>query len=286
MSPGPNTSQTGRLPRTITLLLVTCIVLIIGNAGSLWLNLSQLQRATAGVNQTWATIGKLRLLRSTLAIADSSHLSYLLTGDPRHARLAAESSRHFSMALQDVETELRLHPQLAARFADVRPKATDKLTEFSTTLALEQAGRHSEAVRLATASQSRATSAQVLDLLGQMIAQQHEHLTGLNQQALKRHRTAAAIGLVIGGITLAVAVFFYGLIKRNVRGWRVAEAALVEANQALEERIAARTAQLAGLSRHLIEVGEREKAALARELHDELGSNLTAINLEIGRAHV
>ena len=35
------------------------------------------------------------------------------------------------------------------------------------------------------------------------------------------------------------------------------------------------------LARHLIELAEREKEALARALHDELGSNLTAINLDL-----
>ncbi len=32
---------------------------------------------------------------------------------------------------------------------------------------------------------------------------------------------------------------------------------------------------------HLIRRGDREKASLAREMHDELGSNLTAVNLDV-----
>jgi signal transduction histidine kinase len=39
--------------------------------------------------------------------------------------------------------------------------------------------------------------------------------------------------------------------------------------------------QLARLARHLIKVGDDEKARLARELHNELGSNLTAVNLDV-----
>lgn len=52
-------------------------------------------------------------------------------------------------------------------------------------------------------------------------------------------------------------------------------------NDDLKIDIALRTRQLAALSRHLLAVSEQEKASLARELHDELGSNLTAIRLDL-----
>lgn len=39
--------------------------------------------------------------------------------------------------------------------------------------------------------------------------------------------------------------------------------------------------QLSRLARHLIRATDNEKARLARELHDELGSNLTAVNLDV-----
>jgi signal transduction histidine kinase len=44
---------------------------------------------------------------------------------------------------------------------------------------------------------------------------------------------------------------------------------------------AGRAAQLSRLVRHLIRETDNEKARLARELHDELGSNLTAVNLDV-----
>jgi signal transduction histidine kinase len=45
--------------------------------------------------------------------------------------------------------------------------------------------------------------------------------------------------------------------------------------------LAVRTRELLELSHHLIRVAEEEKARLARNLHDELGASLTAINLDL-----
>ena len=42
-----------------------------------------------------------------------------------------------------------------------------------------------------------------------------------------------------------------------------------------------RAEQLSRLVRHMIRETDNEKARLARELHDELGSNLTAVNLDV-----
>ncbi|UXY17319.1 histidine kinase [Chitiniphilus purpureus] len=49
----------------------------------------------------------------------------------------------------------------------------------------------------------------------------------------------------------------------------------------LEALVQARTAELEELAGHLQDLSEREKADLARELHDELGALLTAIRIDI-----
>jgi signal transduction histidine kinase len=43
-----------------------------------------------------------------------------------------------------------------------------------------------------------------------------------------------------------------------------------------------RTEQLSVLSRHLITISEQEKVRLSRELHDEMGANLTSIGMDLG----
>lgn len=52
-------------------------------------------------------------------------------------------------------------------------------------------------------------------------------------------------------------------------------------NDHCDQGAQARVEELTHLSRHLLTVGEAEKARIARELHDGLGSNLTAVNLDL-----
>jgi signal transduction histidine kinase len=49
----------------------------------------------------------------------------------------------------------------------------------------------------------------------------------------------------------------------------------------LKPTVAVRTREALELSRYLIRIAEEEKATLARNLHDELGASLTAINLDL-----
>ncbi|HWZ70949.1 MAG TPA: ATP-binding protein [Casimicrobiaceae bacterium] len=62
-----------------------------------------------------------------------------------------------------------------------------------------------------------------------------------------------------------------------------AEEALREAHDRLAEKVIARTVELTELSHHLFQVAESERAKLASELHDDMGSLLTVLSMRLGR---
>jgi signal transduction histidine kinase len=80
---------------------------------------------------------------------------------------------------------------------------------------------------------------------------------------------------------VGVLVGLQRLLRRYVAARAAAEKALRQANEQLNREVEERTSELTDLSRHLIRVAEEEKAKLARELHDTLGSNLTAISMDL-----
>jgi signal transduction histidine kinase len=56
-----------------------------------------------------------------------------------------------------------------------------------------------------------------------------------------------------------------------------------QANTELEGLVEQRTADLEALSAHMVRIGELEKSALARELHDELGGLLVAMRMDLAQ---
>ena len=73
-------------------------------------------------------------------------------------------------------------------------------------------------------------------------------------------------------------------LKRSETTLQARSDALLTLNDKLAELVDARTAELQLLSQSLIELAEKEKAELARELHDELGANLTVAHMEVAAA--
>lgn len=100
---------------------------------------------------------------------------------------------------------------------------------------------------------------------------------------------AGCISLLIGDARIGFAVFtmvFAGAVLAwlHLRSRRDVAARTDPATSSpndVRNEVDPRTAELTELSQHLIRVAEEEKARLARELHDTLGSNLTAINMDL-----
>lgn len=93
--------------------------------------------------------------------------------------------------------------------------------------------------------------------------------------------TTVAAAVVVTLLAMLVIALFYRRMGRYVREQRAAATELQQTNESLNLLVAERTAELTHLSQHLISVAEEEKAAFARELHDALGSNLTAVDIDV-----
>lgn len=89
------------------------------------------------------------------------------------------------------------------------------------------------------------------------------------------------IAVILNVLLIAVAA---ALIYRHLHRRALQTEELRSQKQRLENEVAERTRELAELSTHLQSVSEREKASLARELHDELGGLLVGARMDISWA--
>jgi signal transduction histidine kinase len=269
------------MPRKITLMLVSCVALIAGNVIGTWLNLGDIEDATTKTNISWSVIDQIRGVESRLATAESSQRGYLLTGNATYLAGYEQARIELPSLLRQLDTLVASDPQQVARMQRLRAYVDAKFNELKQTVKLVESRRAEQALSIVQTDTGKHTMDDATHLLNEMEMSARLKLLARNGRTLAQFRNAANVGFAIGTITLAVLLLFYGYIVSNARRLQETETLLRAARDSLESKVVLRTAQLSHLSRHLLQVAEAEKSALANELHDELGSNLTAINLDV-----
>ncbi len=107
-------------------------------------------------------------------------------------------------------------------------------------------------------------------------------ISAARDESIARHGPwwAIAASLMVA-IVVAQFVLCYWLVASSRKKQRESENKLAQLTEHLEAAIETRTEELTSLSGHLLTAREEEKARIARELHDELGSSLTAVNMDL-----
>jgi signal transduction histidine kinase len=123
---------------------------------------------------------------------------------------------------------------------------------------------------------------QVLRNLENIIETKQVALIAMRENEVRekyRHTLLSCLG---GGFAfIMLLILFFRMSQRYSMELSVSKNEFKSENDDLKNDIAVRVDQLTELSHHLLAVSEQEKASLARELHDELGSNLTAMRLDL-----
>ena len=71
--------------------------------------------------------------------------------------------------------------------------------------------------------------------------------------------------------------------EQELQAAAIKEREITAKNIQLTQEVSRRNAELSDLAAHAQQIAETERANLARELHDEMGSILTGLNMEVGR---
>ncbi len=244
----------------------------------------RLQEASERLQRSAAREHAVDELQTAVARSVSAQRSFLLTGDRKY--LAT-----FDTLVSDVEPRLeRLKSAYAgsgSSVADIRTLQIlvgKRLADLSMIRAIQKSEGTQAAVALVKTSVGTDTGDAIYDIL--------EQLRG--RESIERDSAAAhwSVSLTLSRwITLAGTLFnmlLVGVAARLVYMDMRRRTALTEELRdqklRLEREVAQRTHELVELSTHLQDVSEREKASLARELHDELGGLLVGARMDISWA--
>jgi len=269
------------LPLHKTLLCLMCVVLLVVNGIFLVRNLDDLRAANALQAQTAQVSDELQYLNLLVTDAESSLRGYFLSGDEVYLGPLRGAPQQIDKQLHALGALLDDSPSQTKNLQQLRALVEKKLALLHQSLEVYRQGGLSDIVAIAASPDDRAQMDEIRLQVVIMTREQNEVLTTRTAAFYQQYRHAALFGVGINAAAIIVLLLFYKLIKRAFRSRLLAERALQRTNDGLEEIVAERTAQLSVLSRHLIRVSEEEKSRLARELHDEMGANLTAIGMDL-----
>ncbi len=256
----------------------TITVLIIGSAlGFGWLLLSHWQSSSNEAALSELRVQSQRLhhfdtLHMQLMAAESGVRGYFLSGDPMYLTALQESRFESELVLRglaetgkDDSSLAELRDLLERRWRWLELAVSRDMPDLVAAVNDDEGSTSAQEAREALLAM-RADTAEHIDA---MLVESFERFSGTRQRNI-------GMGLAILAMLVLLLVMLYR--EESLRG-RLADV-LRDENDRLQRQVASRTAQLNALATYLTNVREQEKSRLARELHDELGSLLTAAKLD------
>ena len=269
------------LPFYKTLLCLVCVLILMVNGFSLAHNLQSLKGANELQSQSARVSDKVQYLNVLVMDAEGSLRGYFLSGSETYLGPLRTARAEIDTQFSRLQVLLADSASQQKNLAQLRTLVNRKLAIMDQTLAVYRSGGLPEVVKIAENADSKSVMDEIRLLVVIMVQEQHELLAARSAAFYKEYQNAVLLGIGINLAAILVIVLFYRLIRRSFFSRVVAQRALQNANDTLESMVVLRTEQLSVLSRHLISVSEEEKSRLARELHDEMGANLTAISIDI-----
>jgi signal transduction histidine kinase len=270
-----------RMPLYKTILCVTCALLLIVNGFSLFHNLQALRGAQVLLSQTARVADRLQYLNVLVLDAESSMRSYFLSDRDSYLGPTRTALADSEVEFRELEKLLADNPSQLKNLTQLHTLVRRRLTIMSQAIDVYRDGGLQEIVNIAKLSDDRASMDEIRLQVVIMEQEQNETLNARSAVFYQEYQKAVWLGVSINALAILVLVMFYQLVRRSFAHRAAVEHALQSANENLESTVEQRTEQLSVLSRHLISISEEEKARLSRELHDELGANLTSISMDI-----
>ena len=240
-------------------------------------------RALGDIVESQRMRGTLNSLMQNVLDAETGQRGYLLTGDTRYREPYDRAVSEINAQLAALRLLYANRPAEQERLSVLAEHVSRKLSELDITVRLRQT-QNEDAWKFALNTDVGREEMETIRSLARDLIAQSNRTFEAGQLKVARSLRFSRLGIAL--VTL-IGLAAFGLYLRQTQtlssaGERQQEALQRERNL-LEGQVRERTARLAELATHLQDVRETERGHLARELHDVLGSLLTAAKLDAAR---
>ncbi|MGJ7557077.1 CHASE3 domain-containing protein [Variovorax sp. RB3P1] len=243
----------------------------------------QSSRALYDIEEAQQVRGTLSQILQSMLDAETGSRGYLLTGEASYRLPYDTAVKQVDGQLAALRRMYAGRPAELNQLTELSKHVLRKVAEMDMSVRLRQDGKEDAWKFVITTDVGREEMDAIRATAGELVKISNDTLHASQAQVLRSLRLAR-IGTAIVALAALIAFFLYLRQTHALRsiGERQQEALQRERN-ALEDEVRERTASLAELATHLQDVRETERGYLARELHDELGSLLTAAKLDVAR---
>jgi len=220
-------------------------------------------------------------LFTTLLNAETGQRGYLLTGDKEYLEPLMEARTEFPKLQMKLTMAFASRPDQKKQVDELATITLNMFIGLEAILALADQGKREEALKLIGSNNAK----QLMDSARQKVARlSQDMLSDLNsaRKSSERDLVVSRMGMLAIAILnlLLLACALYLFIKDLHQRQALIDIRETE-NQRLLNLVNERTAELNELSTHLQRSSEQDRAALARDLHDELGGILTSAKMDL-----
>ena len=223
-----------------------------------------------------------RLLQQMLD-AETGQRGFLLTGDARYLQPYNAATAGVNQTIDTLRTSYLTTPEELGQLAELSRNVSRKLAEMDLSVRLRKQGNEEAWRFIMLTDVGREHMDSIREQTARLVAERSLAVERGQRQVIHALQVSR---LGIATVALVGLIAFYMYLRQTraleMAGRRQQEALELERDR-LGIQVRERTASLAELATHLQQVREDERAHLARELHDELGSLLTAAKLDVAR---
>jgi len=227
----------------IVLMGAGTLVLAIIVISSIWLALNT-SRLAEEVTQSRRTRIVVSNTLETLLNAETAQRGYLLTGSERYLGPYNAARSALDRNLSDLAALENGHPGSQPRLLRLSRAAGAKMSELAETIALEQAGRHQDAIALVRTNRGIDLMDDARKVFGDLITDAEQTVTADMKQLNANARLLELVTTIGGALIILFGIAAMGVVFRAVRAAVAARREVESLNVTLEDRVLRRTEAL------------------------------------------